>query len=93
MVLVARYLDDLLQVPPGLLQSLHGEPGVGVGHHVVALDLPVELGQLVEIGLGGAQGSTERVMGLTQSPDLLQRVTSHRVGQIFLCILKPAVKG
>lgn len=92
-VLVARYLDDLLQVPPGLLQSLHGEPGVGVRHHMVALDLAVELGQLVEVSLSRAQGRAERVVGFTQSPDLLQRVTSHRVSQILLSILKPAVKG
>lgn len=63
-MLVARYLDDLLQVPPGLLQSLHGEPGVGVRHHVVALDLTVELSQLVEVGLSGAQGRAERIVGL-----------------------------
>lgn len=92
-MLVACYLDDLLQVPPGLLQSLHGEPSVGVRHHMVALDLAVELSQLVEVGLGGAQGRAERVVGLTQSFDLLQRVTSYRVGQILLSILKPAVKG
>lgn len=46
------HLDDLLQVPPGLLQGLHGEPGVGVGGHAEAFDLAVELGQLVEVGLG-----------------------------------------
>lgn len=45
------YLNDLLQVPPGLLQGLHGEPGVRVGHHLVALDLLVQLSQLVEVGL------------------------------------------
>lgn len=92
-MLVARYLDDLLQVPPGLLQSLHSEPGIGVGDHVVALDLAIELSQLVKISLSGAQGRAECIVGLTQSLDLLQRVTSHRVGQIFLSIFKPAVKG
>lgn len=87
------YLNDLLQVPPGLLQSLHGKPGVGVGHHLVALDLAIKLGQLVEVSLSRAQGGTESVVGLTQSLDLLQRVTPHWVSQILLGILKPAVKG
>lgn len=44
-------LDDLLQVPPGLLQGLHGEPGVGIGHHLVALDLLVQFCQLVKVCL------------------------------------------
>lgn len=33
---------DLAQVAPGLLESLHGEPGVGVGTHVERLDLLVQ---------------------------------------------------
>lgn len=48
---IMENLDDLLQVPPGLLQGLHGEPGVGIGHHLVALDLLVQFCQLVKVGL------------------------------------------
>ena len=33
------YPDDLLQVAPGVVQGLHGEPGVGVGADIVGLDL------------------------------------------------------
>ena len=87
------YLDDLLQVPPGLLQGLHGEPGVGVGHHLVALDLLVQLGQLAEVGLRRAQGGAEGIVGLAQRPDLLQRVAAHRVRQVLLRVLEPAVEG
>lgn len=36
------HLNDLLQVPPGLLQGFHGEPGVGVGGHAETLDLAVQ---------------------------------------------------
>lgn len=86
-------LDDLLQVPPGLLQGLHGEPGVGVGRHLVALDLLVQLGQLVEVGLGRAQRRAERLVGLAQRPDLLQGVAADRVGQVLLGVLEPAVEG
>lgn len=86
-------LDDLLQVAPGLLQGLHGEPGVGVGHHLVALDLLVQLGQLVEVGLSRAERGAERLVGLTQRPDLLQRVAPDRVRQILFGVLKPAVEG
>lgn len=49
------YLDDFLQVPPGLVQGLHGEPGVGIGDHMEALDLPVQLRQMVEVSLGRAE--------------------------------------
>lgn len=73
------HLDDLLQVPPGLLQGLHGEPGVGVGGHAEALDLAVQLGQLVEVGLGRAERGAEGVVGLTQGLDLFQGVAAHRV--------------
>lgn len=85
-------LDILLQVPPGLLQGLHGEPGVRVGYDLVALDLLVQLRQLVEVGLSRAQRGAEGLVGFTQRPDLLQRVAPHRVGQVLLCVLKPAVE-
>lgn len=87
------YLDDLLQVAPGLLQGLHGEPGVGVGGHAEALDLAVQLGQLVEVGLGGAERGAEGVVGLAEGLDLLQRVAAHGVRQVLLGVLKPAVEG
>lgn len=53
----------------------------------------VQLGQLVEIGLSRAQRGAEGLVGLTQRPNLLQRVAPHWVCQILLCILKPAVEG
>lgn len=49
------HLNDLLQVLPGIFQGLHGEPGVRVGAHVETLDLFVQLGQLVEVGLRRAE--------------------------------------
>lgn len=58
------HLDDFLEVPPGLLQSLHGEPGVGVGPHLKGLDLLVQGGQLVEVCQGSTQGCLELVVGL-----------------------------
>lgn len=60
------HLDDLLEVPPGLLQGVHGEPGVGVGSHLKGLDLFVQGCQLVEVSQGGAQGCLELVVGLPQ---------------------------
>ena len=47
------FLDDLLKVPPGVLQCLHGEPGVRVLAHVEALDLLVKLGQGLKVDAGG----------------------------------------
>jgi len=86
-------LDDLLQVPPGVFERLHGEPGVWVRSHVVALDLPVQGGQSFEVGLGGAQGSLELVVGLSEGLDLLDAVAANRVSEVFLCIFEPRVEG
>ena len=60
------HLDDFLEVPPGLLQGVHGEPGVGVGSHLKGLYLLVQGRQLVEVGQGGAKGRLELVVGLPQ---------------------------
>ena len=47
------FLDDLLEVPPGVFQCLHGEPGVGVLANVEALDLLVKLGQGLKVDASG----------------------------------------
>lgn len=60
------YLDNSLQVFPGVLESLHGEPGVRVGSHLEALDLFVKSCQLVEISLGSTERGLELVMVLPQ---------------------------
>lgn len=86
-------LDNFLQVPPGFFKSLHSEPGVGIGGHPEALDLTIQFCQLVEVSLGRAQGRAEGVMSFPQRFDLFQRVAAHRVCQVLLGILKPAVKG
>ena len=52
---VMTHADDALQVAPSVVQGLHGEPGVGVEADVEALDLLVELVELVEVRLGHAQ--------------------------------------
>ena len=49
------HADDALQVAPRVVERLHGEPRVGVEADVEALDLLVELVQLVEVRLGDAQ--------------------------------------
>lgn len=60
------YLDDLLQVFPGVLQGLHGEPGVGVDVHLEALYLLVQSCQLVEVCLGSTQRGLKLVVVLPQ---------------------------
>ena len=52
---VMTHADDALQVAPRVVERLHGEPRVGVEADVEALDLLVELVQLVEVRLGDAQ--------------------------------------
>ncbi len=47
------FLDDLLEVSPGVFQSLHGEPGVGVLANVKALDPLVKLSQRLKVDAGG----------------------------------------
>ena len=71
-------LDDGLEVLPGLLQGLHGEPGVGVGSHVEALDLLVQLGQGLKVGRGRRKALQELTVSLLQAEDLLQRVAPVR---------------
>ena len=72
------YLDDLLQTLPGVLEGLHGEPGVGVDAHVEAEDLLVQLRQLVEVNLSRTQGRLELFMGLTQRLTTTQGEIEHK---------------
>ena len=53
------FLDDLLEVPPGVFQCLHGEPSVGVLANVEALDLLVKLGQGLKVDASGWKRSLE----------------------------------
>ena len=63
--------DDHLEVLPGVDQGLHGEPGVGVSAHVEALDLLVQLGQRVKVGVCRGQAGLELGVRLAQRADLL----------------------
>ena len=65
--LVYTYPDDLLQVAPRVFQGVHGEPRVRVETHVEALDLLVELRQLVEIHFRSCKRGLELLVGLAQS--------------------------
>ena len=60
------YLDYFLQVFPGFLQCVHGEPCVWVVSDIEALNLLIQGRQLVKIGLSGAQWSLELIVGLSQ---------------------------
>ena len=72
------YLDDLPEVVPGVVEGVHGEPGVGVGSHVEALDLLVQLGQGLKVGRGRRKALQELTVSLLQAEDLLQRVAPVR---------------
>lgn len=86
-------LDNFLQIPPGFFKSLHSKPSVRVGGYTEALDLAIELCQLVEVSLGGTQGGTESIVGFSQRFDFFQRVTAHGICQVLFSVLKPAVEG
>lgn len=86
-------LDDLLQIAPGVLERLHREPGVRIGSDVEALDLLVERGQCLEVGLGRGERRLELGVCFAQRSDLFDGVATHRIGQILFGVFEPGVEG
>ena len=62
----STYSNDLLEVAPGVFKRLHREPRVRVEADVEALDLLVELVELLEVLLSSRQRRLELLMRLTQ---------------------------
>ena len=91
--LAITLLDDLLQVAPGIFESLHGEPGVRVLSDVEAFDLLVQLGEGLEVDAGGRERGLELVVSLAQRLDLLDRVAANWIGHVLLGVLEPGVEG
>ena len=60
------HANDLLKVAPGVFKRLHREPRVRVEADVEALDLLVELVELLEVFLGSCQRRLELLVRLTQ---------------------------
>lgn len=87
------FTNNLLEIPPGVFQGLHGKPGVGVGAHIEGLDLLVQCGQGFEVSLGGGQGGLELGVRLPQCTNLLDGVAADGIREVFLGVLKPAVEG